>query len=194
MSKREAALAVAVFVVVGVAARVLPHLPNFAPITATALFTGAHMSRRAGLVALLAVLLLSDYVLLYVSPFAGVHFDRLYAPWELWHSTLPYIYASFGLSAAAGWLLKRHRQPAFVLATAAFCSVQFFLITNAGVWLAGAYDRGVEGLWQSYVAGLPFFRGTLLGDLFYTAAFFGAYDLLRRGVARGREALPRRAV
>jgi hypothetical protein len=58
--------------------------------------------------------------------------------------------------------------------------LQFFLITNAAVWIGGAYDRGIDGLWQSYVAGLPFYRGTLLGDLFYTAAFFGLYELVRR--------------
>jgi hypothetical protein len=180
MSKLETLATVVVLVALGVAARLLPHIPNFAPVTATALFTGAYMTRRVSLVALLAILLLSDYALLYASPFGRTSFDHLYAPWELWHSTLPYVYGSFGVSALVGWYVKGHRTAGVVLLAAVFCAVQFFLITNAGVWLAGAYDRGINGLWESYVAGLPFFRGTLLGDLLYTSAFFGLYEMLRR--------------
>jgi hypothetical protein len=33
----------------------------------------------------------------------------------------------------------------------------------------------VAGLLQSYIAAIPFFRFTLLGDLFYNAVFFGAF-------------------
>src|SRR3990172_4768675 len=161
MSKVQALAAVVIFVVVGVAARVLPHIPNFAPVTATALFCGVYMGRRYSLVALLVILAASDYLLLYINPFGATSFDRLYAPWEVWHNTLPYVYASFGISALVGWYIQRRRRAGVV------------------VRAAGAYARGIEGLWQSYAAGLPFFRGTVLGDLFYTAAFFGLYELVR---------------
>ena len=54
-------------------------------------------------------------------------------------------------------------------------SISFFLISNFAVWAAwpAMYPRGVNGLMMSYVAGLPFFRGTLESDLFFTVAFFG---------------------
>ena len=41
------------------------------------------------------------------------------------------------------------------------------------------YARGLDGLLQSYTMAIPFFRGTLLGDLFYTCVFFGGFELLR---------------
>lgn len=193
MSKTESLAVVVILVAVGVAARILPHIPNFAPVTATALFAGAYMPKRASLVALLGILLLSDYALLYVNPFGSTNFAHLYMPWDLWHSTLPYVYGSFGVSALVGWYVSKHRTAGVVMVAALFCSLQFFLVTNGGVWLAGAYDRGIDGLWQSYVAALPFFRGTLLGDLLYTSAFFGIYEMLRRQARERTEPLPQQA-
>jgi hypothetical protein len=179
MSKRQTVVVIVALVAIGVAGRLVPHMPNFAPVTATALFCGAYMSRRQSFAALAAILLVSDYMLLYIKPYGASSFDHFYAPWLLWHSTLPFIYASFGISAAVGWWVKSRRSSGYVVAAALFCSVQFFLISNAGVWAAGMYDRGLAGLMQSYTMALPFFRGTALGDLFYTSVFFGGFELLR---------------
>ncbi len=180
MSKQETLIAIAVLIAVGVAARLLPHIPNFAPLTATALFCGAYMRRRYSIAVPVVIMLLSDYLLLYVNPFGRVSFDRFYSPDMLWHSALPYVYFSFGVSALIGWTLRERRTASTVVAAALLGSIQFFLITNAAVWIEGAYARGIEGLWQSYVAGLPFYRGTFLGDLLYTATFFGLYEMVRR--------------
>jgi uncharacterized protein DUF6580 len=177
VTKGQTLLVIGAMIAVAVAGRLVPHMPNFAPVTATALFCGAYMSRRQSFLALGALLLLSDYLLLYINPYGRTSFEHFYAPWELWHSALPYIYASFAISALVGWWVKSRRSSGLVVAAALFCSVQFFLITNAGVWIGGMYDRGLDGLLQSYTMALPFFRGTVLGDLFYTSVFFGGYEL-----------------
>jgi len=177
MSKGQTLVTVVVLIAVAVAGRLVPHMPNFAPVTAAVLFCGAYMSRKQSLLALGAVLLISDYLLLYINPYGRTSFDHLYAPWELYHSALPYIYASFAISALVGWWVRSRRSSGLVVGAALFCSVQFFLISNAGVWIGGMYDRGLEGLLQSYTMALPFFRGTVLGDLFYTSVFFGGYEL-----------------
>ncbi|WP_069387183.1 DUF6580 family putative transport protein [Cellulosimicrobium cellulans] len=47
-------------------------------------------------------------------------------------------------------------------------SLWFFLWTNLGVWIQGRgtwYPAGADGLVASYVAGLPFLRTMLLGNL-----------------------------
>jgi Family of unknown function (DUF6580) len=195
LSRRQTAFAILCLVVIGVAARLLPHMPNFAPITATALFSGAYMSRRLSLLVPTIVMLVSDYVLLYVSPYSGVHFNQVYMPQALWHSALPYIYGSFAISAMVGWLLKKERSPFMLAGAALFCSLQFFAITNAAVWIEGAYDRGLNGLRQSYVAGIPFFKGTALGDLVYTFTFFAGFEALRRAALRSRyQSAPRLSV
>ena len=184
MSQRQTLVMIAALVAIAVIGRLVPHMPNFAPVTATALFCGAYMTRRQSFLALGAVLLLSDYLLLYINPYGRTSFDHLYAPWQLWHSALPYIYGSFAISAAVGWWVKSRRSSGLVVVAALFCSVQFFLITNAGVWAGGMYDRGLDGLLQSYTMALPFFRGTALGDLFYASVFFGGYELAS-GFAHG---------
>ena len=180
MTKQEAIICVLGLLVVNVVARSLPHMPNFAPVTATGLFCGAYMGRRVALPLTLVLLLLSDYALLYVNPYGQIHLSSVYAPWRLWYGeTQIFVYASFAISALAGQWLKVHRSATEIVVVALFCSLQFFLITNAAVWLTGGYDRGIAGLYQAWVAGIPFFKGTLAGDLLYTTAFFGLWELVK---------------
>jgi hypothetical protein len=42
------------------------------------------------------------------------------------------------------------------------------------------YSRTLSGLMNCYIAGVPFFRGTLVGDLVYSAVLFGGFALLER--------------
>ena len=42
------------------------------------------------------------------------------------------------------------------------------------------YPQTGSGLVAAYVAGIPFFKWTVLGTLFYAAAMFGGFALLRR--------------
>ncbi len=171
-----------IFVLAAVVLRLVPHIPNFAPITAMGLFGGTYLSKRYSLVLPLATLLISDYLLLYIHPFGSkfIDFSHIYPPQAALYSGIIYVYGSFLISGLIGLWLRSHKSINNVIAASLFCSVQFFLITNAGVWLAGSYDRGLFGLWESYVAGIPFFQGTLFGDLFYTGGFFGAYELVLR--------------
>jgi len=186
MTKQEALISIFGLFAVNVVARALPHAANFAPVTASGLFLGAYLGRRASLSLTLAILLVSDYALLYVNPFGHVHLGSLYAPWRLWYGdTQLFVYGSFGISALAGGWLRSGRTVAGTAAVALFCSLQFFFITNAAVWINGAYDRGIHGLYEAYVAGIPFFKGTVAGDLFYAMAFFGLYDLVRAQRAQG---------
>ncbi|MGA9073184.1 MAG: DUF6580 family putative transport protein, partial [Candidatus Sulfotelmatobacter sp.] len=54
-------------------------------------------------------------------------------------------------------------------------SVSFFLISNFAVWAAWTemYPKTLNGLMMSYAAGIPFFRGTVASDLFFSVAMFG---------------------
>ncbi|HEY4516447.1 MAG TPA: DUF6580 family putative transport protein [Candidatus Paceibacterota bacterium] len=160
-------------------ARLLPHMPNFAPITAMALFGAVYLTGRYAFILPLVAMLISDYLLLYVSPFSSpmFNFSHLLPPQALFHSALPLVYVSFLISGLIGLWLKNHKTPVYVVLAAALCSVQFFLLTNAAAWMSGMYDRSILGLWEAYLAGIPFFQGTLLGDFFYTTILFGAYEL-----------------
>jgi hypothetical protein len=53
-------------------------------------------------------------------------------------------------------------------------SIIFFVLTNFGVWAFGSwYPKTWEGLVACYVAAIPFFHNTLLGDAFYVSVLFG---------------------
>lgn len=181
----SAAAPIAIIVLLALA-RLVPHIPNFAPISAMALFGGVYLQKRWAFILPLAAMLLSDYLLLYVNPFSGHLFDfsKIYPPQALFHSALPAVYLSFLVSGAIGLWLREHKDPLNVVLASAFCSLQFFLVTNAAVWMGGMYDRSILGLFESYLAGLPFLSGTLFGDFFYTFTFFGVYELVMRSALR----------
>lgn len=140
--------------------RLLPHVPNVAPIAAMALFGGAYLNKRYALVVPLIALIISDI-------FLG------------FHDTMPYVYGSFLLAGLIGIWLKSHKTVWNIFFAAVASSIVFFLITNFGVWLqSGMYTRDLAGLIQCYIYALPFFRNTLFGDLLYVGLFFGSYELV----------------
>jgi hypothetical protein len=142
----------------------LPHAWHFTPIGASLLFFGARGSRRQMWIplVLLAVtdVVLTKFVYTYV-----LSWDHL-VTW-VWYA------AVLGLGAA---MLHKSAGPVRVVSAALTCSVSFFLISNFAVWAAWPemYPRGLSGLMMSYTAGIPFFRGTVESDLFFSIAFFGA--------------------
>jgi len=146
----------------GALARLLPHLPNFTPIGAMALFGAAHGKRRTALIAPLAALAISDF-------FIGGH------------ATLPYVYGSFALIALMGMVIFRNgvTVPKAIGASLASSAI-VFIVTNFGVWASGAlYPQTWQGLVTCYAMALPYLRNTMLGDLFYVGVFFGGYAYAR---------------
>lgn len=169
------------FVFAGILLRVLPHIPNFSPVTAIALFGGVYLKRRAAILIPLLSLAISDYLLLYVNPYQTpmVNFSKIYPISAMFHSTTLYVWGSFMISGLIGLWLRKHQKPHYILGGTLIASLQFFLITNFGVWATGMYSRSLSGLFESYLMGLPFYRYTLLGDLFYTVSFFSLYRLVQ---------------
>jgi len=157
--------------ILGAAAlRLIPHPPNFAPIAAMALFSGAYMPRRAiGFAAPIAALLLSDLVLGF---YRGMGF----------------VYACMALVVLIGWWVSSRRTPLRIGAAAVTSSVMFYVLTNFGMWLfSGYYPLNLAGLEACYIAAIPFFQNTLAGDLFYTTLLFGGFALLEAIVPAVRE-------
>ena len=44
--------------------------------------------------------------------------------------------------------------------------------------------KNIDGILTCYTLALPFFGNTLAGSLFYSAAMFGGYELLKRNIAQ----------
>jgi hypothetical protein len=58
-------------------------------------------------------------------------------------------------------------------------SLQFFLISNFAVWLnSKVYPPTLGGLVECYAIAVPFYRGTLTGDLIFSGLIFGVHAAL----------------
>ncbi len=88
--------------------------------------------------------------------------------------------------AAIGWALLRKTRSFLSIGTAALSSsLLFFLVSNFVHYISwvlpqNGYAYSLNGLIDCYIAGIPFFRSTILGDLGFTGALFGAHAVLSR--------------
>jgi hypothetical protein len=158
-------------IVAAAALRLVPHPPNFTPIGAMALFSGAYLGRRwLAFAAPLVAMLLSD---LWLGFYSGM--------WVQYAAVaLIVLFAGAALNRLS--LLK-------VVGAALASSFIFFLVTNFGTWaLSGMYPPTMSGLAACFVAAIPFFQNTVAGDLFYVALLFGGFALLERAVPALRRA------
>ena len=126
--------------------------PNLELSTAAAFFAAAMLRHRVAALAPLAVVAVSDVLL-------GNTAVLLFT-WSAW--------AVIGLGSL--WTRRARGVRRFVAAVGFGVggSLFFYLWTNFGVWLQGRgtfYPAGLDGLAASYVAGLPFLRPMLLGNL-----------------------------
>lgn len=148
--------------------RLIPHAPNVTPLGGSSLFAGAKVRGFWAYLIPIAVMAATD-------PFVG-GYTKL----------SPVVYACFLINVFLGRRLLKEVTAVRVGATAFLCSLQFFLITNFGIWAMAAargshfYTADLAGLVACYTAALPYWGRTLMGDLVYSGAIFGLYSLLSR--------------
>jgi hypothetical protein len=142
--------------------RLIPHPPNFTAVAAIALFGGAFFDKKwnAFLIPLTAMFL-TDIIL-------GFH-----------RNMMP-VYLAFILIAFIGLSLRNNKKITGIFLASISASVSFFIITNFSMWLLGTlYPKTGAGLAECFIAAIPFFHYTLLGDLFYVGILFGAFELAK---------------
>lgn len=161
MKNKERIIAIAILIIAGISYRLFPHPPNFAPVAAISLFSGFFFRRYFILIPIL-IMFISDL-------FIGFY------DWKL----MMVVYGSFLLVGILGIMLRKNKSVARIIGYSLSGSVLFFVLTNFAVWALGQwYPHDLSGLTRCYILALPFFRNTLAGDLFYSAAIFGAYELI----------------
>ncbi len=164
--KRENLKSLLVFVLlvaVGVGCRRLISAHNFWPNTAVALFAGFFF--RSRLLALFTAL-------------TALTISNLAEPSYAGQWTAISVYGCLAVSVLLGSRLGKSPTPLRLCATSLAASLMFFVVTNFACWADGKlYARTWPELLECYAAGVPFFRNTIGGDLFYTAALFATYAL-----------------
>ncbi|TWT80949.1 hypothetical protein CA13_23960 [Planctomycetes bacterium CA13] len=154
--------------------RLLPHPPNVACVAALGLFAGCYLQGRRAYLVPMAVMLCSDLA----GHLLGIPGLGFYSP-----IAFALVYVGLLASVPVGRMLANsnskstlwHYPAASVVATSLF-----FVISNFGVWLAGWYPLTTGGLTACYVNAIPFYGLSAAGDLFFTVALFGTWELSRR--------------
>lgn len=148
------------FILISVWFRLIPHLPNFTPVTSLALFSGLMLKRKWLSIGIpLVAMMLSDLVL----GFSSI---------SIW------VYLGFVLVTIIGWFLNVMNVKSILLS-----SLIFFIVSNFGAWLIG-YPHTIEGLIMCYTLAIPFFGYSILGDLFWGYTFKYSYKLLESKILK----------
>ena len=156
-------------IILAVISRLFPHPANFTPLAAVALFCGVYLPRKWGWILPMVIMIATDAIIGFYQ-------------WQVMAS----VYLSFLTAVGIGWYIRRGKSIGSVVVGSLAASILFFFVTNAAVWAwGGLYPPTAAGFLTSYLMGIPFFKNTLLGDLFYTVFLFGSFEAL--GFLVGRE-------
>jgi len=174
------ALTVVAIILAAAFSRVVPHLSNFSPLNAIALFGAAYLTRRSlALVVPLAATWLSDLFLNNVT-YAQPGHDFVWAyPGFYWQ------YLAYAAITLLGFTFFRNGVTLWRTVCAALgAGAVFFVVSNFGVWASGSlYPLTLHGLVACYAAAVPFYQGTLMGDAVFVALLFGGFHLAQRQLA-----------
>jgi hypothetical protein len=138
---------------------------NFAVIGSIGLFAFARLPLGQALLMLVLSIAIKD---------ASIYFTFGWPPEPLaWLGFAAY--AVFGRA-----FLRRTESPIAIGSAAIGASLIFFLISNFGSWLQQSlpYGYSLAGLLDCYEAGIPFYRGTLISDVFASGTLFALHTLL----------------
>lgn len=154
---------------VTVLGRLLPHTPNIALLGALSVTAGYYLKGHYRFSIPLAVAVVSDQII-------GTY------TWQIMAS----VYLGYGLYSLLGSVVQRKRLSlvANPVISAVLGAVCFFIITNAAVWLwSGMYPLTSAGLLGSYISALPFFRNSLLSDVYGTVGIITVVSVANRLVS-----------
>jgi len=146
-------------------------IPNVTAVGALALYAGGRTRWWLAWLPPLAVMAVTDILL------------------ESWYGLQPFnkaVYVCFLIDVLLGRALAGGSSAGRIGLAGFLGALQFYLITNGLEWLNPSnpavlkYPQTAAGLVQCYVMALPFFGYTLLGNLGFSAVFFGADAILTR--------------
>ena len=138
----------------------LPNTWNFTAVGALAIFAGSQFNNKAfAFLIPLAAMALSDV-------FLGNGFNLV-------------VYTAFILMVACGVFIRNNVTATNVALASLVGAILFFLITNFA-FLYPWYPHNLQGIIQSYIAGLPYLRNMLVADVIYGTFLFGGFYLLEK--------------
>jgi len=168
---------IAIAAIVTIIVRLVPHIPNFVPIGALALFAGTYLAKKPwqAIAIPLSIMLVSDVLLQLGFVLGFMEYSALYS--GMWVT-----YLAFALMVVVGMLYANEVTIPNVLGGAIFGSVLFFALSNFSVWLgSGMYEpKSLGTLIECYAAAVPFFRATFAANIVYSGMLYGSFEVAKR--------------
>lgn len=154
-------------IIFAIVTRFLPHQVNLGMVTALAIFAGTYLPKKQAIAIPFVVRFVSDIFLGFFS-------------WPL----MVAVYASHLVGVLFGFWIKRSEgtwsRTLKVVSSGLGSALLFFFVTNSAfLYAPEQYAHTWDGVMLAYTNGLPFLRGTLIGDVGYTVVFFGAFSLVK---------------
>lgn len=175
--KKNILLTLAAFILVAGLYRLIPERPlGFAPQIAMALFAGSVIKNKKWAFAIpLSSILIGDilFELLYqngLSAFGGFYEGQFLN------------YLLFASITVIGFLIQNQKIGSIAAGSLA-APTFYFLISNFAVWISGGgfnRPKTFEGLMTAYIDGIPFYQGSLMATLLFSAIFFGTFILTQK--------------
>lgn len=165
-------------IVLAAFSRLIPHMPNFSPLGAIGLFGAAYFTKKwQAFFIPIAATWLSD---LFIN---NVVYAKYYPEFTWFYDGFYWQYAAYLLITLFGLVIFKKVTLPNTIVGALGSSLIFYLVTNFGCFPnKPTYTQDINGLINCYVAGIPFLKGTLLGDLFYCGILFGSFEFAKRKV------------
>ncbi len=137
------------------ASRFIPHPPNFTSLIALSFYVPAIFGLKF-LPFVLLSFIFTDIVI-------GFHNTMLFT----WGSVL-----------LIGFLCKYFTKNIYTRVLGALSgALLFFIISNFGIWINGAYGYSLSGFLTCYILAIPFFVNTFISTLLYSAIIETIYKL-----------------
>ena len=143
------------FLILLILSRLLVEVPNFTPTLSLVIFASLFIRNIYALIFIvIASQLISDY-------FLG------------FYESMFFVYISYILIGIYSLLFLKKVNYFPILKTSIGAAVFFYIITNFGVWFTmNLYEPDMQGLINSYIAGLPFLKSSILSTVIYSSTIY----------------------
>ncbi|MEC9206088.1 MAG: DUF6580 family putative transport protein [Pseudomonadota bacterium] len=147
--------------------RMLSDIPNFTPTISLIIFAGFYIQDR---VFAASVILFSQII---SDAFIG------------FHDSMMFVYLPLLLIGYLSPIIIRKLNILSVSIASVLSPSIFFIISNFGVWLTmGLYPGNLSGLLSCYVAGIPFFKYSLLSTILFSLTIFICHRIIEKNIKK----------
>jgi hypothetical protein len=166
---------IAALILIVALSRLIP-IYNFSPLGALGLFGAAYFKRKWQVFLIpIAAIWISDLLV------NNILYASYYSSFTWFYDGFYWQYGSYLLIALVGLFIFKKVNTTRVIVGTLTATVLFFFVSNFGSWITSPlYPKNIGGLMACLAAGIPFIKGTLLGNLIYSGVLFGSFALLQR--------------